>query len=72
MSTLAGIVLAILILMAMGGSDPVTEPLPGPTVPSSAAMTVPNPGFSPHCDYGPNDDDVRGVVKAATPQLPDC
>lgn len=75
---IGGTIVALVAVAAFNsGGDQGAAPLPSPTVPSSAAMTVPpsgppNPGYGMHCNYGPNDNDVRGVVKAATPKLPDC
>lgn len=72
------IVTVVAVAAFSGGANPDTPPVPGPTVPSSAAMTVPptvapNPGYGLHCTYGPRDNDVRSVVTGVSaPTLPNC
>lgn len=77
MSWVVGIFIAMLLLAATGGAaDPGAAPprsSPAMTVPTDSSTTIPNPGFAPHCGAGPNDNDVRGVVRAISPTtLPPC
>ncbi len=67
MSYLIGILFALFILANMGAPAPVTTP------PAATTTTLaPNTGGG-HCGFGPNDSDVRGVVKVATPStIPHC
>lgn len=50
---------------AMSNADPSTMQAP-------PATTQANPGYGNHCGFGPNDQDVRGVVRVEGPGNPPC
>jgi hypothetical protein len=66
------LLIVAVVLFGVGACAPTQTPVVrGAPTPTTAPP--PNPGFGNYCDFGPLDDDVRGVVRASTETTrPEC
>jgi hypothetical protein len=56
---------ALVALLMLAANNPAPQPAQAPPTTIS--------GTAPHCGFGPNDNDVRGVVRAVSPTTqPGC